>query len=172
MMLTRRRCLACAGALLLAGCADRKDEAALAPAEFTGATSCALDGMLLADYPGPKAQIHYADAKEPEFLCDTVEMFSLLLRPEQVRKLRAVYTQDMGAADWDQPRGHWFDAKAGFYVVGSKRPGAMGPTIPGFRQQADAQKFAAQWGGKVVAFAEVTPQMADLSGGAQQDTRM
>jgi len=169
--LTRRRCLACAGAFLLAGCSGRQ-EPPLQPVDFTASTACALDGMLLADYGGPKAQIHYAGVVAPEFLCDTVEMFSLLLKPEQVRAVRAVYTQDMAQADWAQPRGHWFDAKTGFYVVGSKRHGAMGPTIPGFRQQADAQKFAAQHGGKVVAFADVTPQMADLSGGAQQDTRM
>ena len=171
MTMTRRRCLACTGALLLAGCGE-KAEAPAAPADFTSATSCSLDGMLLADYAGPKAQIHYAGAAQPEFLCDTVEMFSLLLKPEQVRKVRAVYTQDMAQADWDQPRGHWFDARTGFYVVGSKRRGAMGPTFASFKQQADAEKFAAQWGGKVVAFAAVTADMADLSGGASQDSRM
>ena len=39
----------------LAGCGDQASEAkALAPVEIGAATSCELDGMLLADYPGPK----------------------------------------------------------------------------------------------------------------------
>ena len=59
-------------------------------------------------------------------------MFSALLKPEQVRSVTGVFVQDMGQADWDKPRGHWFDAKAGFYVVGSKRRGSMGPTIASF----------------------------------------
>lgn len=158
---------------VLAGCGERAGEArVLAPIEIDASTSCELDGMLLADYPGPKAQIHYAGAATPMFMCDTVEMFNTLLRPEQVRKVDAVYVQDMGKADWDQPRGHWIDAKTGFYVLGSKRHGSMGPTIASFAQEADAQKFMAQWGGKLLRYDEIKPDMVDLSGGALHDTRM
>jgi hypothetical protein len=57
-------------------------------------------------------------------------MFSLLLKPEQARKVSAAYVQDMDKADWAAPKGAWIDAKAAFYVVGSKKRGAMGPTIP------------------------------------------
>jgi copper chaperone NosL len=158
---------------ILTGCGDRTDAAhTLAPVEITSATSCDLDGMLLADYPGPKAQIHYAGATKPMFMCDTVEMFNTLLRPEQVRKVEAVYVQDMGKTDWDQPRGNWIDAKTGFYVLGSKRHGSMGPTIASFSHEADATKFAASHGGKVLRFGDVKADMVDLSGGALHDTRM
>lgn len=158
---------------ILTGCGDRTDAVqALAPVEITSATSCDLDGMLLADYPGPKAQIHYAGATQPMFMCDTVEMFNTLLRPEQVRKVEAVYVQDMGKTDWDQPRGHWIDAKTGFYVLGSKRHGSMGPTIASFSQEDDATKFAASHGGKLLRFGDVKADMVDLSGGALHDTRM
>ncbi|HWP11203.1 MAG TPA: nitrous oxide reductase accessory protein NosL, partial [Ramlibacter sp.] len=95
-----------------------------------------------------------------------------LLRPEQVKAVRAAFVQDMGRADWNQPRGHWFDAKAGFYVAGSKRHGSMGPTIASFAAEPDARKFAAEFGGKVLRYAEVKPDMADLGGGALHDTRM
>jgi len=84
--------------------------------------------MPLADYPGPKAQIFYAGQADPLFFCDTVELFNTLRRPEQVRKMVAVYVQDMGQADGEQPCGHWIDAKTALYVLGSKRHGAMGPT--------------------------------------------
>ncbi len=156
----------------LIGCGRSTTEEAVAPVEIDGATTCDLDGMLLADYPGPKAQIHYVGQAAPTYFCDTVEMFATLLRPEQVRAVRKVFVQDMAKADWEQPHGHWFDAKTGYYVVGSKRHGSMGPTIASFAAEPDAKAFATANGGKVLAFAQVTPDMADLGGGAVHDTRM
>lgn len=160
----------CAAALLVA-CGD-KSETAVVAVEIDPATTCDLDGMLLADFPGPKAQIHFKGEDKPTFYCDTVEMFNTLLNPEQVKPVRAVMVQDMGKADWEQPRGNWFDARTGIYVLGSKRKGSMGPTIASFVQEADAQAFASQYGGKVLRFGDITRDMVDLSGGAQQDSRM
>lgn len=160
-------------AALLGGCSDETaQQQSFAPAEITAATSCALDGMLLADYPGPKAQIHYADQAEPAFFCDTVELFNILLAGEQVRPVRAIYVQDMGEADWDAPKGHWIDAKTAFYVAGSKRQGSMGVTIASFSQQADAEKFTAEYGGKVLKYDDITLDMVDLRGGALHDASM
>ena len=48
----------------------------------------------------------------------------------------------------------------------------MGPTIASFAQEADAARFAAEYGGKVLRFADVKPGMVDLSGGALHDTKM
>jgi copper chaperone NosL len=179
---TRRRllgwaALASVGALTglasLAGCSQADSSAqSLAPVEIDRSTSCELDGMLLADYPGPKAQVHFAGQDKPSFFCDTVELFATLLAGEQVRAARAVYVQDMGQADWNAPQGHWIDARSAVFVVGGKRHGSMGPTIGSFAQEADAQKFAAEYGGKVLRFAEITSAMVDLSGGALHDTRM
>jgi len=174
-VLSRRRlmCVACALPLAsLVACSREQDAVPATPVDFGAATTCDLDGMMLAEYGGPKAQVHYAGLAAPVFFCDTVEMFSALLRPEQQRTVRAVFVQDMAKADWDKPRGHWFDAKTGFYVVGSKRHGAMGPTLPSFAVETDAQGFASRWGGKVLRFAEVRPEMADLGGGAVHDVKM
>jgi len=168
----QRRHFLLAGCAVLAGCGQAASETAATPKPFDSATACDLDGMLLADYAGPKAQVHYAGSVAPVFFCDTVELFATLLRPEQVRAVRAAYVQDMALADWDRPSGHWFDAKAGFYVVGSRRHGSMGPTFASFAAEAPAQTFAAQWGGRVLRYAEVKPEMADLSGGARHDSRM
>ena len=157
----------------LAGCGERGGSAqTLAPVEIDRSTSCELDGMLLSDYPGPKAQVHYAAQDKPSFFCDTVELFNVLLAGEQVRAARAIYVQDMGKADWDAPQGHWIDAKTAFFVLGSKRHGSMGPTIGSFAQEADATKFAAEHGGKVLRFGDIKADMVDLSGGALHDTRM
>ncbi|WP_347250317.1 nitrous oxide reductase accessory protein NosL [Zoogloea sp.] len=157
---------------LLAACGQNNGASAVTPKDTAQDTYCALDGMLLADYPGPKAQIHYAGQPEPEFFCDTSEMFSLLLKPEQARMVTIAYVQDMDKADWAAPKGAWIDAKAAFYVVGSKKRGAMGPTLPSFGTREGAQKFAAAEGGKVHPYAEITPDMARLDGGALHDQRM
>jgi copper chaperone NosL len=158
---------------LLSGCSEQAaQQRSLAPVEIDRSTSCELDGMLLADYPGPKAQVHFVGQDKPSFFCDTVELFSTLLAGEQVRAVQAVYVQDMGKADWNQPQGHWIDAKTAFYVLGSKRHGSMGPTIGSFAQEADAAKFAAEHGGKVLRFGDIKADMVDLSGGALHDTRM
>ena len=177
--ITRRRALGFAAlaalstAGLLSGCGDKAaEQTSLAPVEIDRSTSCELDGMLLADYPGPKAQIHYAGQEKPSFFCDTIELFNTLLAGEQVRAVRAVYVQDMGKADWNEPKGHWIDAKTAVYVLGSKRHGSMGPTIASFAQEADAAKFAGEHGGKVLRFADIKLDMVDLSGGALHDTRM
>ena len=177
MSITRRTFLLStfATALLastLAGCNKPAPVKSLAPVDINAQTTCDLDGMMLADYPGPKAQIIYVNADAPVFFCDTVELFHTLLAPEQVRAITAVYVQDMGKADWDQPRGNWFDARSGLYVVESKRHGSMGPTIASFAQEADAKKFVSQWGGKLLRYTEVSIDMTDLSGGALHDTQM
>ena len=160
----------CAAAVLSA-CGD-KAETAVVAVEIDQATTCDLDGMLLSDFPGPKAQIHFKGEDKPSFYCDTVEMFNTLLKPEQVKALRAVLVQDMAKADWDQPRGNWFDARTGFYVLGSKLKGSMGPTIASFAQEADAKTFASKNGGRVLRFSDVKLDMVDLSGGAVHDTKM
>jgi copper chaperone NosL len=143
-----------------------------APGEIAGGTECSLDGMLLSDYPGPKAQIHYAGVEHPDYFCDMVEMFRAYLKPEQVRTVRALYVQDMGKASWDEPRGHWVDARAAFFVVGSRRHGSMGPTIASFAAKTDADRFAADYGGRVVPFDGVKPEDAVLDGGALHDSLM
>ena len=155
-------------AVLLTGCsADHQSP----PQEITAETACALDGMLLADYPGPKAQIHY-DQDDPDFFCDTVEMFSIYTRPEQQKRIVAIYTQDMGKADWTKPQGHWIDAKTAFYVAYSRRMGSMGPTLGAFAREEDARSFVKEHGGEVLRFDQVTPAMTTLDGGVVHDERM
>lgn len=162
--------LATLAAAALVACGQSTTPDAIVALDINPGTSCSLDGMLLADYPGPKAQIHYAGQTEPDFFCDTVEMFHTFLNPEQVRAVRGLFVQDMGKADWDAPRGQWIDARNAFYVHGSKRDGSMGPTIASFAAEADATKFAAEYGGKVYPFAGITPDMVVLDGGVLHDS--
>lgn len=175
--LNRRRLLCgCAGlaALSLAGCKPNDQTASddQAPVAMDSTASCSLDGMLLADFPGPKGQIRYAQDKQVHWFCDTVELLSTLLAPEQVRAVRAAYVQDMGKADWDRPSGHWISARSALFVLGSKRHGSMGPTAASFADEAAAKSFVQTYGGRMLRFSDIKPEMVDLSGGALHDTRM
>lgn len=141
------------------------------PIAITRDTHCSLDGMTLADYPGPKAQIQYAQG-DPDFFCDTVEMFAIYLQPEEQRVVTAMYVHDMDKNDWNTPGDQWIEAQQAYYVVGSKRLGSMGPTFVSFGTEAGAQAFMQQEGGKVLRFGEVTPGMAVLDGGVLKDRHM
>lgn len=154
---------------LLAGC--NPGEQAVAPIEPTQGTTCSLDGMTLLDFPGPKAQIQYSTGA-PDFFCSTTEMFSIYLQPEQKKRITGIFTQDMGKTHWENPRGNWFNAKKGFYVLGSKKPGAMGPTLGAFARKEDAEAFAKQQGGKVLPFDQVTIEMVSMSGSVLHDEPM
>ena len=166
----RRPQLATLAALLLLAACSQAVPKALAE-EPGGATACVLDGMLLKDFAGPKAQIHYAEGKT-DFFCDLMELFTALRAPEQRRAAGAVFVQDMGKADWDHPAGHWIDAKSAFYVAGSAKKGSMGPTFGSFSSERDAQAFVKKEGGKILRFEQVGADMASLDGGVMHDTTM
>ncbi len=165
----RRASLVLATAALLAACGNATEHVPQ-PAEIARDTECSLDGMTLMDYPGPKAQILYEQGA-PDFFCDTIELFAIWLKPEQQKRVRAVYVQDMAQADWNNPTGHWIDARTAFYVAGTKQRGSMGPTFASFAREQDARAFAAKDGGRVLRFEEVTPDMAVLDGGVLKDQR-
>jgi copper chaperone NosL len=145
-----------AAMLVLAACSQAVKQAG---AQEPGLdTACALDGMVLKDFPGPKAQIQYAEGK-PDFYCDLMELFAVVVAPERKRAIGAMFVQDMGKTDWAHPDGHWIAAKTALYVVGSRKTGSMGPAIASFASASEAAGFVAAEGGKVVAFDQVTPAM-------------
>lgn len=161
MQATLKRAGLALAVALLAACSDAAIKAA---AQEPGAdTACALDGMVLNDFPGSKAQIQYAEGK-PDYFCDLMELFAMLLQPENKRAVAGVFVQDMGKADWANPVGHWILAKDALYVVGSKKQGSMGPTFGAFASAEDAAAFARKEGGKVLPFNQITAEMLDTRG--------
>ncbi|MDR1075397.1 MAG: nitrous oxide reductase accessory protein NosL [Xanthomonadaceae bacterium] len=155
--------------LSLAACAPSGTHSE--PGEIAADTQCELDGMILADYPGPKGQILYADGSTAWF-CDTVELLSIYLNPEQIRRVNGAYTQDMAKTDWEAPSGHWIGIEQAYFVQDSSLLGSMGPTLASFASRADAEAFARKYGGKVLAFAEITPELVRLDGGVRHDSHM
>lgn len=154
----------------LAACSPSEETTARPEAIMAGA-ACSLDGMILADFPGPKGQIHYTSSK-PDYFCDTMELFSIYLQPEQRKRITGIFTQDMGKTDWEKPQDNWIDAKKAWFVLGSSKAGSMGPTLASFAEQKAAEDFAGQYGGKVLRFEEVTLEMVDLTGGAEHGDHM
>jgi copper chaperone NosL len=151
---------------MLAACSEAaKSVAAVEP---TKDTACAVDGMVLKDFPGSKAQVHYTEGK-PDYYCDLMELFAVMLAPENKRQVASVYVQDMGKADWNNPVGHWIVAKDALYVVGSKKQGSMGPTFGAFANAQEAAAFAQKEGGKVLPYDQITAAMLDTRG-AMDDT--
>ena len=86
--------------------------------------------------------------------------------------IKSAGVPDMAQAAWDRPQGHWTDARLAWFVLGSRRKGSMGPTAATFATEADAGAFVQTHGGQVLRFADITPAMVDLTGGALHDTRM
>ena len=153
----------------LGACSDvAKKVAAQEPSDDT---ACALDGMVLKDYAGPKAQVHYAEGK-PDFFCDLPELFGVLLSAEHKRVIAGMFVQDMGKANWEHPQGNWIDAKTALYVVGSRKHGSMGPTFGTFSNMQDAEAFVTKEGGKILHFDQITIDMVNMGGGASHDNQM
>lgn len=145
--------------VLLAACSQAVTK--ILPQEPTGETACALDGMLLLDYPGPKAQTHFAEGK-PEFYCDVLDMFRIMLSSEQKRPVSAMFVQDMGKTSWEHPAGNWIDAKNAIYVAGSRKLGSMGATFGTFSSMQDAEAFMKKEGGKIMHFEQITLETVNL----------
>jgi len=153
-----------AALLLLAACGEAARS--LAAGEPGDDAVCALDGMSIKDYPGPKGQIVFKDGRI-DFFCTLAELFE---RGEGALAAGASYVQDMGQADWDKPRGNWIAASSAFYVVGSRAQGAMGPTIGTFALQQDAQAFAEREGGRVLDYSQVQTALRASNAKPAHDT--
>src|SRR5690554_712218 len=105
-MLTRRKFIIVVGGVTLAGLAgcggEEEVTVACEPRPFRDDDECAVCGMYIAHYPGPKAQACLRDGRLLTF-CSTSDMFVWLLQPDSVPQLRQAYVHDMGATDWERP---------------------------------------------------------------------
>jgi copper chaperone NosL len=145
--------------LFLVSCSQKEETAKPPPVEIRKGDSCTLCGMIIMDYPGPKAQIHYRDGRVDKFCC-VQEMMSLYLQPDRPRGIRAIYVTDMADRDWKSP-GRWIDAGNALYVYGASVSGAMGNEIVPFSDRVSAERFMKKHGGRIVRFREITLEMLE-----------
>ena len=162
-MLTRRKFIIVVGGVTLAGLAgcggEEEVAAACEPRPFRDDDECAVCGMFIAEFPGPKAQACLRDGRLLTF-CSTSDMFVWLLQPDSVPQLRQAYVHDMGITDWDHPSDDAFiDAELAVYVTEHPVMGAMGPTLASFGSEEDARAFMAEHAGRLLRYEEVDVQV-------------
>jgi copper chaperone NosL len=145
-----------AAAIALMSC-DRKaaTQEPPKPQEYSQDVVGHFCGMSLFEHPGPKGQIFVEGKKDPVWFASVRETFAFTMLPEEPKNIAAIYVTDMGkATNWEKPeRGTWIDAKRAYYVIGSRRQGGMGvdEAVP-FGEEGQAKRFAAENGGRIVAF--------------------
>ncbi len=146
-------------ALALAAC---QEEAAqnTDPLPLTPETVGHFCQMNLLEHEGPKAQVHLDGLPgTPLFFSQVSDLVVYLRLPEQSATVLAVYVSDMGAdgATWGEPGiVNWIDARSAHYVVGAAVEGGMGaPEVVPFADPAEAQAFAAEKGGVVMALDDI-----------------
>ena len=162
-MLTRRKFIIVVGGVTLAGLAgcggEEEVTVACEPRPFRDDDECAVCGMYIAHYPGPKAQACLRDGRLLTF-CSTSDMFVWLLQPDSVPQLLKAFVHDMGVTDWDEPSDDAFiDAEVAVYVTEHQVMGAMGPTLASFGSEEDARAFMAEHEGRLLAYEEVDVQV-------------
>lgn len=159
MLLKKNSVLIVLALLLVVSCAQKEESIKPPPVKIRKGDACALCGMIILDYPGPKAQIHYRDGRVDKFCC-VQEMMSLYIQPDRPRGIRAIYVTDMAGQDWKNP-GRWIDAERAFYVYGANISGAMGNELVPFSDRVSAGRFIEKHGGSIVHFNEITLEMLE-----------
>ena len=155
-------------AVALAACSGSEEtaQAKPEPIHFESGDECHVCGMVITRFPGPKGESISGKEQQVRKFCSTKDMFSWVLQPENVNRDHVLYVHDMAETEWDQPDdAALIDAREAFYVVGSERTGAMGPTLASFAEESAAEAFASEFGGEVVAFADVTMEHLSSGGG-------
>lgn len=113
--------------------------------------------MIVADHPGPKAQIFVADRAQPVWFSSVRDGIAFTRLPEEPKNIVAFYVNDMSDTAWEQPSDStWMAAADAWYVLGSTRSGGMGaPEAVPFVSEPAAVAFAAAHGGRVVRLAGI-----------------
>lgn len=147
-------------ALGLAACGESEQaQVNLDPVAIHSGDECHICGMIIQEWPGPKGEVIAAKSGQVMKFCSTNDMFSWVLQPENHHLNTAIYVHDMSQTPWDKPNDeHLIDARSAWYVVGSKKMG-MGATLASFATETAAIDFAKHEGGRVLTFAQITPEV-------------
>lgn len=145
--------------LLCGGCEQRagNDPLQQPPVAFEAGDECHVCGMIIAHFPGPRGEAYVSRREQPLKFCSTRDLFAWLLQPETAAIVEQIYVHDMAQSDWSHPEDtRLIDARKAWYVAGSERSGAMGPTLASFAARDAAQAFADTYGGRLLRFDAIT----------------
>ncbi|MGY8868928.1 MAG: nitrous oxide reductase accessory protein NosL [Pseudomonadales bacterium] len=143
----------------LTGCNEDSKEKVMAQKAMAleSADECHLCGMLIARFPGPKGQVYERGIKQNMKFCSTRDMFAYALDPEHKHNIQSVFVHDMAVNPWDEPSEEtYIDGRKAWFVIGSSKKGAMGPTLGSFKTKESAEAFAKEFGGELKRFEELT----------------
>lgn len=156
-MHTRRQIL-----ILLAGlpglgliaCGREPDSPAIGcpPIALNDEHECALCGMIVVHFPGPKGQACLRDGRVLTF-CSVHDLLAWAWQPESAPALGALHVHDLSRTEWRHPSDDaYMNARDAIYVVGHDQHSAMGHSPAPFSRQTDAESFMARHGGHLLAF--------------------
>ncbi|WP_267639859.1 nitrous oxide reductase accessory protein NosL [Haloarchaeobius amylolyticus] len=180
---TRRAVLATGAAVAatgIAGCLGGSGDGETPAAVAIGdQDACDVCGMVISKHPGPNGQVFWK-GEDPEghdspFRFDSLKQ---CLFPHRFEKTdldwaaAATYVTDYSAVEYTVSQsegspyisshtepGSFGAAEDMYYVVESDVQGAMGPDFVPFSDQDDADAFADEYGGSVVAFDDISPAL-------------
>lgn len=150
--------------LILYGCSSEKDERTedLAVVGFEPGDECHLCGMAITSFPGPKGELYEGRQNQVRKFCSTRDLMSWYLQPENKPNSKSLYVHDMTNINWNTPDDtHMTPAESAWFVAGSQKKGAMGPTLASFAKKVDAEAFKQQFGGRLLKFSEITMQVVN-----------
>ncbi|MDO6442975.1 nitrous oxide reductase accessory protein NosL [Marinobacter sp. 2_MG-2023] len=145
--------------VFLVGCSGDAEKIAEkpAPVHMEDGDECHVCGMAITRFPGPKGEVITEKEQAVHKFCSTKDMFAWVLQPENVNRKHTLYVHDMSQEEWDNPNDTaLIDAREAFYVAGSGREGAMGPTLASFATESAAHDFMMEYGGEVVTYDAIT----------------
>ncbi|MCG7198632.1 nitrous oxide reductase accessory protein NosL [Marinobacter pelagius] len=151
--------LAALAAVTLTACSGNEEQTTAKPdpVHFESGDECHVCGMVIANFPGPKGQAITEKEQQVRKFCSTRDMFAWMLQPENVNRDHTLYVHDMAQTEWQSPDDTaLIDAREAFFVVGSDRIGAMGPTLASFASEDAAQGFVMEHGGEILAYSDIT----------------
>lgn len=182
--LNRRRFIVASGAAgvaALAGCSggEPDDGPAPEPVSLADGKQCDACGMVIGEHAGPNGQLFYREhgpeAHDGPAWFDSLKgcLFPYYFEHEQRDwDERAVYVTDYSTVDYEvsTTEGRTYIGTATApetfaradevtFVVDSGVEGAMGPDFVPFSDDGDAEAFQSAYGGRQVAFEDVTPEM-------------
>lgn len=125
--------------------------------------TCAVCGMFITHYPGPRAEAYVAGLAKPlKFGGGERDFFAYVTQPDVAHRLETLYVQDTARIDWAHPSNaaeSFIDARTAYYVAWQPLPGEMGPAFASFAKRDDAEAFIQAHGGALLRFDQVTPDL-------------
>ena len=139
-----------------------KNNSEILPVDLTKNHICACDSMIIIDYKGPKAQILWNDNSRT-YYCEVREAFYESTKKIKNKNIKAFFVQDFSGINWDSYIDKWILAENSYYVIDSKKNGAMGLTYVPFSNIEYAKSFIEKYDGKILKYNEITIETLNKS---------